>query len=197
LTPLRRKTFRRSAKNFSPFSEKPFTFAKNFSVMPFPLLAFFYWLHMLATVVLVGSLSALSWLLLPAMRRSLSERDQVSLMDALQRRLEPLVWFCLGLLIVTGLFQMSVHPNYNGLLATGTRWSLALFVKHLMVVLILVVSAVQTWEVMPAIRRALLRPERLNEEQWQALARRQRRLLSLNMLLSLLVLAATAVARVS
>jgi uncharacterized membrane protein len=139
----------------------------------------------------------LSWLLLPAMRRSLSERDQVSLMDALQRRLEPLVWFCLGLLIVTGLFQMSVHPNYNGLLATGTRWSLALFVKHLMVVLILVVSAVQTWEVMPAIRRALLRPERLNEEQWQALARRQRRLLSLNMLLSLLVLAATAVARVS
>ncbi|MBO9369376.1 MAG: CopD family protein [Chloroflexi bacterium] len=165
--------------------------------MPFPLLAFFYWLHMLATVVLVGSLSALSWLLLPAMRRSLSERDQVSLMDALQRRLEPLVWFCLGLLIVTGLFQMSVHPNYNGLLATGTRWSLALFVKHLMVVLILVVSAVQTWEVMPAIRRALLRPERLNEEQWQALARRQRRLLSLNMLLSLLVLAATAVARVS
>jgi len=165
--------------------------------MPFPLLAFFYWLHMLATVVLVGSLSALSWLLLPAMRRSLSERDQVSLMDALQRRLEPLVWFCLGLLIVTGLFQMSVHPNYNGLLATGTRWSLALFVKHLMVVLILEVSAVQTWEVMPAIRRALLRPERLNEEQWQALARRQRRLLSLNMLLSLLVLAATAVARVS
>jgi uncharacterized membrane protein len=165
--------------------------------MPFPLLAFFYWLHMLATVVLVGSLSALSWLLLPAMRRSLSERDQVSLMDALQRRLEPLVWFCLGLLIVTGLFQMSVHLNYNGLLATGTRWSLALFVKHLMVVLILVVSAVQTWEVMPAIRRALLRPERLNEEQWQALARRQRRLLSLNMLLSLLVLAATAVARVS
>ncbi len=165
--------------------------------MPFPLLAFFYWLHMLATVVLVGSLSALSWLLLPAMRRSLSEREQVSLMDALQRRLEPLVWFCLGLLIVTGLFQMSVHPNYNGFLATGTRWSLALFVKHLMVVLILVISAVQTWEVLPAIRRALLRPERLTQEQWQALARRQRRLLSLNMLLSLLVLAATAVARVS
>ncbi len=165
--------------------------------MPFPLLAFFYWLHMLATVVLVGSLSALSWLLLPAMRRSLSEREQVSLMDALQRRLEPLVWFCLGLLIVTGLFQMSVHPNYNGLLATSTRWSLALFVKHLMVVLILVVSAVQTWEVLPAIRRALLRPERLTQEQWQTLARRQQRLLSLNMLLSLLVLAATAVARVS
>ncbi len=165
--------------------------------MPFPLLAFFYWLHMLATVVLVGSLSALSWLLLPAMRRSLSERDQVSLMDALQRRLEPLVWFCLGLLIVTGLFQMSVHPNYNGLLSTSTRWSLALFVKHLMVVLILVISAVQTWEVLPAIRRALLRPERLTQEQWQALARRQQRLLSLNMLLSLLVLAATAVARVS
>ncbi len=165
--------------------------------MPFLLLAFFYWLHMLATVVLVGSLSALSWLVLPAMQKSLSAQEQVSLMEALQRRLEPLVWFCLGLLIVTGLFQMSVHPNYNGLLASGTRWSLALFIKHLLVVSILVTSAVQTWEVLPAIRRALLRPERLSKDQWWALERRQQRLLYLNLGLSVLVLAATAVARVS
>ncbi len=165
--------------------------------MPSLLLAFFYWLHMLATVVLVGSLSALSWLVLPAMQKSLSRQEQVSLMEALQRRLEPLVWFCLGLLIVTGLFQMSVHPNYNGLLATGTRWSLALLIKHLLVVSIIVTSAVQTWEVLPAIRRALLRPERLGQDQWQALERRQQRLLYLNLGLSLLVLAATAVARVS
>ncbi len=165
--------------------------------MPDELLAFFYWLHMLATVVVVGSLSTLSWLILPLLPRLLPSQEQVRFLDAIQRRLEPLIWFCLGLLIVTGLFQMSVHPNYNGLLATDTRWSLALLTKHLLVVLIIVVSAVQTWEVFPAIRRALLRPERLSENEWQALERRQKRLLRLNAWLSVLVLAATAVARVS
>lgn len=165
--------------------------------MPDELLAFFYWLHMLATVVMVGSLSALSWLILPLLPKLLSPQEQVHFLDALQRRLEPLIWFALGVLIVTGLFQMSVHPNYNGLLATGTRWSLALLIKHLLVVSIIVVSAVQTWEIFPAVRRALLRPERLSESQWQALERRQKRLLRLNAWLSVLVLAATAVARVS
>lgn len=165
--------------------------------MPDGLLAFFYWLHMLATVVLVGSLSALSWLILPLLPKLLSPQEQVRFLDALQRRLEPLIWFALGVLIVTGLFQMSVHPNYNGLLATGTRWSLALLIKHLLVVSIIVVSAVQTWEIFPAVRRALLRPERLSESQWQALERRQKRLLRLNAWLSVLVLAATAVARIS
>ncbi len=165
--------------------------------MPDELLAFFYWLHMLATVVMVGSLNALSWLILPLLPKILSSQEQVRFLDALQRRLEPLIWFCLGVLIVTGLFQMSVHPNYNGLLATGTRWSLALLIKHLLVVSIIVISAVQTWEIFPAVRRALLRPERLSESQWQALERHQKRLLRLNAWLSVLVLAATAVARVS
>lgn len=152
---------------------------------------------MVATVILVGSLSALSWLVLPAARKLLSIQQQLSLFEAIRRRFEPLLWFCVGLLIVTGLFQMSVNPNYNGLLAGGTRWSLALLVKHLLVVAFIVVSAVQTWEIFPALRRALLRPERLSDSEWQALERRQRWLLHLSFVLVLLILAATALARVS
>lgn len=165
--------------------------------MSYGWLAFLYWLHMVATVILVGSLSALSWLVLPAARKLLSVQQQLSLLEAIRRRFEPLLWFCLGLLIVTGLFQMSVNPNYNGLLAGGTRWSLALLLKHLLVIAVIVISAIQTWEVFPALRRALLRPERVSEAEWQALERRQRRLLHFNLALALLILAVTALARVS
>lgn len=165
--------------------------------MPYGLLAFFYWLHMLATVTWVGSLVALNVLILPALRKVLSPAEQVSVLEAIQRRLEPLAWFSLAVLIVTGLFQMSVNPNYNGLLATGTRWSLALFIKHVLVLVLIALSAVQTWEVFPALRRALLRPERLAADEWPRLQRRQQRLLRLNLALSLLILAATALARAS
>lgn len=165
--------------------------------MPYGWLAFLYWLHMLATVVLVGSLSVLTWLILPAARKVLSSRDRVLLFEAIHRRLEGLFWFSLGVLVVTGLFQMSAHPNYSGFLSASTRWSIALLVKHLLVIAVIVFGAIQTWEIFPSIQRALLRPERLSDVEWQALERRQRRLLHFNFVLSLLILAVTALARVS
>jgi len=79
-------------------------------------LALTFWLHMLATVTWVGSLAAISVLILPAAKRTLKPVDQLAFIEAIQKRLEPVAWFCLSLLIVTGLFQMSVNPHYDGLL---------------------------------------------------------------------------------
>ena len=52
-----------------------------------------------------------------------------------------------------GLFQMSVNPHYDGFLSISTQWSLAILTKHLLGIVMVVVSAIQTWEVIPAIRR--------------------------------------------
>jgi len=57
----------------------------------------------------VGSLAALAWLVLPAVHRRLRPADEPALSESIQRRLEPLAWFCLSLLVVTGLLQMSVN----------------------------------------------------------------------------------------
>src|SRR5215510_9617312 len=120
-------------------------------------LALTYWLHMLATVTWAGSLAAISWLILPAMKRTLDSETQLALLEAIQKRFEPLAWFSLSLLVVTGLFQMSVNPHYDGFLSTSTQWSLAILAKHILGIIMVVVSAIQTWEVMPAIRRAILK----------------------------------------
>ena len=158
-------------------------------------MAIFFWLHMLATVTWIGSLTAINLLVLPASTRTLKLADQLSFIAALQKRLEPLAWFSMGLLVVTGLFQMSANPHYDGFLSTSTQWSLAILVKHGLAAVMAVVSAIQTWEVLPAIHRTLLKKENAKPDELAKLQRRETILLRVNLLLSALILGATAFAR--
>ena len=162
-----------------------------------PVLAVIFWLHILATVTWIGSLAAINLLFLPASTRSLKLPDQLSLISALQKRLEPIAWFCMGILLVTGLFQLSTSPHYDGFLSISTQWSIAILVKHGLAVVMVVVSAIQTWEVLPAMQRILLKKDRADEAELASLQKRETLLLRINLLLSALILGATALARVS
>lgn len=169
--------------------------------MPLPpswAIALTFWLHMLATVAWVGSLTAIAVLVLPAMRRTLAPDTQLVFLEAMQKRLEPVAWFSITLLFLTGMFQMSVNPNYDGFVSTSTQWSVAILTKHILGIVMVVVSAIQTWEVIPAIRRAILLSKKTdNLSQLEALRQREVTLLRINFGLSLLVLLATAFARAS
>ena len=161
-------------------------------------LALTFWLHLLATVTWVGSLAGVSFLVLPAMQRSLDPETQLVFIEAMQKRLEPIAWFSMSLLLATGLFQMSVNPHYDGFLSTSTQWSLAILTKHLLGIIMVVVSAIQTWEVIPAIRRAIIKSKKSkNTEELDGLRRREILLLRMNFGLSVLILLATAFARAS
>lgn len=169
--------------------------------MPTPptwAIALTFWLHMLATVAWVGSLAAIALLILPAMKRTLEVDTQLAFLEAMQKRLEPVAWFSMSLLLLTGLFQMSVNPHYDGFLSTSTQWSLAILTKHILGILMVVVSAIQTWEVIPAIHRTILLSKKgRNPANLDALRRREISLLRINFGLSILILLATAFARAS
>jgi len=160
-------------------------------------MALIYWLHMLATVTWIGSLAAINLLILPAAQRTLKPVDQLSFIAAVQKKLEPVAWFCIGLLLATGLFQMSANSHYNGFLNTSTEWSLAILVKHSLGVIMVVVSAIQTWEVIPSIHRILLKKDSADSNELARLQRREIILLRTNLMLSVLILGATAFARAS
>ncbi len=161
------------------------------------VMALIYWMHLLATVTWIGSLAAINLLVLPASQRTLDINAQLRFITALQKRLEPLAWFCMGLLLATGLFQMSANTHYNGFLDTSTQWSLSILVKHGLGVIMVVVSAIQTWEVIPNIQRTLMKKSGVNEEELAKLQKRETLLLRTNFILSALILAATAFARAS
>ena len=152
---------------------------------------------MLATVTWIGSIVSISLLFLTAAKQTLKPVDHLALIDAMQKRLEPIAWFSIGLLLVTGLFQLSANPHYNGFLSTSGQWSIAILIKHSLVVIMVVVSAIQTWEVLPAIRRALMRKEKAKAEELAELQKRETRLIRMSVILAFLILAATAFARAS
>ncbi len=160
-------------------------------------LALTYWLHLLATVTWAGSLVAISVLVLPAASKVLKPVDQLAFIDAMQRRLEPIAWFSISLLVVTGLFQMSVNIHYDGFLSTSNQWSISILTKHILVVIMIVASAIQTWEVLPSIRRTLMNKNKASEAEVERLQRNETLLLRINLTLAVLILLATAFARAS
>ena len=165
--------------------------------VPYWAVAFTFWIHMLATAAWIGSLVAIAVLVLPAAGRALAPVDQLSLIQVVQKRLEPVTWFSVSILVVTGLFQMSVNPHYNGFLSTSGQWSLAMLTKHILVGTLIAVSAVHTWDALPALRRALLQKTKLDQSEIRRLQRREVNLLRASLVLGLLVLLAAAFARAS
>ncbi len=89
-------------------------------------LALTFWIHFLAAVTLVGSLVATSVVVLPAVK-TMDPLNQLDLIASIQKRMEPAAWFSLSLLIVTGLFQMSLNIHYNGFLSVSNQWTIAHF----------------------------------------------------------------------
>jgi uncharacterized membrane protein len=165
--------------------------------IPFWALSLAYWLHMLATILWIGGLAAVV-LLLPAAQRSLDAGAFAGLLERIQRRLDPVAWLSLSVLTVTGLFQMSASPNYEGFLNIGNRWAAAILVKHLVFLGMVGVSAYMTWGLLPGIRRnALLRARGQPGPEGERLQRREITLLRLNLILGVIVLGLTALARAS
>jgi uncharacterized membrane protein len=158
-----------------------------------------YWLHMLATIVWVGGLAALALLVLPAARQSLDNQGFAAFLERLQHRLDLVGWFSLAVLAGTGMFQMSAHPAYEGFLAFNSLWAGAILVKHLVFLGMIAVSAYLTWGVLPRLRRlALLQMKDSNADGEKArLSAVNTALLRLNLIFAVIVLALTALARVS
>ncbi|HEY5983008.1 MAG TPA: CopD family protein [Anaerolineales bacterium] len=165
------------------------------ATVPYWAVALTFWIHMLATATWIGSLVAMAALVMPAARRALSAPDQLSLVEMLQRRIEPITWLSVSILIATGLFQMSINPHYNGFLSTSGQWSLALLTKHVLVGTLIAVSAVHTWDVLPSLRRALLQKNKLQHAEIARLRHREGTLLKISLVLATLILLATAFAR--
>lgn len=167
------------------------------SAPPYWALSFIYWLHMLATVIWIGSLACLSLLVLPAASK-LPQDKYAGFLSNLQRRLDPLGWVCLLVLVATGMFQMSANPNYSGFLAIDNRWAAAILVKHLVFFAMTGVSAYLTWGILPRLQRVALRQSRgLEAPEASRLQRQETWLIRLNLVLGVLILALTAIARVS
>ncbi|UCE00766.1 MAG: CopD family protein [Chloroflexota bacterium] len=168
------------------------------NTIPFWALSLAYWLHMLATVAWIGGLVALVILVLPIARRILEADLYANFLEQVQRRLDPLGWLSLAVLLATGLFQLSANSNYEGFLSISNRWSVVIFIKHILFFGMIAVSAYLTWGILPSLRRiALMRAKGIQSEDTEKLYKREVILLRINLVMGIVILGLTSLARAS
>lgn len=162
--------------------------------IPFWVLTFSYWIHMLATVVWLGGLVSMTIVAWPAVRKRILDTDQWL---RLQKRFTPWASASLVILWVTGFLQMTADPNYDGFLAVNSLWAQAILIKHLAVIGMMIFGIYIQWHIQPALARLSLLEKKqptVAADERKKLTQHEVRLLRLNVLCAVAVLFFTAVA---
>lgn len=164
------------------------------------ILAISLFFHLSATVIWIGGLVITSVLVWPEARRTLSDSPALAaFLHRLRRRFTPLANMSLAVLIVTGLTQMSMDVNYDGVMQFTNPWSRAILLKHVALAGMVVAGLLLQYGVAPAMERAAVLMERAKGEaglaaqaDWARLRQREIRLTWLNLALAVVVLACSA-----
>jgi putative copper resistance protein D len=158
------------------------------------LLATSYLVHLIATVVWIGGIVFMALVVTPVAG---SEPGCSRFLTAIQRRFTPIANLCLAALIVTGMVQLTANTNYVGFLNFSNLWAKAVLLKHVAVGGMIATALYMSLVLQPDINRTamLLAAGRATPEETGALARRQSQLAQINVVLAMVVLLFTAIAR--
>ena len=157
-----------------------------------PVLAISLFFHILATVVWIGGMMVITLLVIPELQRVLAEAPMVyHILRRLRKRFWPISNLALAVLIITGLFQMTADPHYDGLLNFDNAWSRTLLLKHALIVLMASAGLILQFVMAPRLERMSLLMERGKGDaaDWRRLRRREKTLSALMMTLALMILA--------
>ena len=161
------------------------------------ILGLSFFLHLIATVAWIGGLVTLALVVQPVLRRLVTDvKEQARLLEAVQKRFQPIANLSLIVLILTGMVQTVNNPFYKGFLRFDNTWTQAILFKHLAIVGMVIIAGVMTFSLQPAIRRnaLLIANDLVDEAAVARLQKQQARLTQLNLVLSTLVLLFTAIA---
>lgn len=96
------------------------------------MLAGSYWLHSIATVVWIGGITFILFIVIPSAKQVLGV-EAGKLMGDISKRFTPIVNYCIILLIVTGALLTAVNQQFSEIGNFGNSWFWGLIVKHVLV----------------------------------------------------------------
>ena len=91
------------------------------------------WLHLLATVAMIGYYAILGLVVLPAIRGLVPAPALGDSIAAIERRATPVIIGSLAIFLATGVFLMTTDPRYGGVGNVGSTWATLFLVKHVVV----------------------------------------------------------------
>lgn len=124
-------------------------------------LALSLFVHLTATAIWIGGLLITMILVYPETVRVLQDSPALyQFLSRLRKRFYPISNLSLAALIVTGLFQMTADPSYDGFLTFDNPWSQIMLVKHILIGVMALVGLALQYGVAPALERTSLLLER-------------------------------------
>ncbi|MGJ3240200.1 MAG: CopD family protein [Anaerolineae bacterium] len=121
------------------------------------ILALSLFIHLTATAIWIGGLLITMILVYPETTRVLQDTPALyQFLSRLRQRFYPISNLSLVALIVTGSFQMTADPYYDGLLTFDNAWSQIMLVKHILIVVMALVGLGLQYGIAPALERTSL-----------------------------------------
>lgn len=96
------------------------------------ILAGFYWLHLIATVIWIGGIFFILFIAIPSAKQVLGA-EAGKLMGEISKRFTPIATYSIICLLVTGAVLTAVNKLFFGIGNFGNGWSLGLIVKHVLI----------------------------------------------------------------
>jgi uncharacterized membrane protein len=105
------------------------------------LVALSTWLHVLATIVMIGHYLFISLIYLPVFERKMQGNDLRDFLEQVSARLRPFFGGSLLIFLVTGTHLMLINKNYLGFgNIFGNPWSVLIVIKHVLVLAFLALA---------------------------------------------------------
>ena len=105
------------------------------------LVAISTWLHVLATIVMIGYFLFTTLIYLPVFERRMKAPDLRDLLEQVSARLRPFFGGSLLIFLVTGTHLTLINENYLGLGDFfGNPWSVLIVIKHVLVLAFLALA---------------------------------------------------------
>ena len=114
-------------------------------------------LHTLFTVVWLGGMMVMLFAYMPAVKEALGAGPQTKkVLGAFKRKQRVWVWVSMAGLVITGMLMSHRHPEYGGLFSAGNAYSLALTVKHIIVLIMIGIALYRSIVLAPKAEGATL-----------------------------------------
>ncbi len=122
------------------------------------------WVHLTAIVTWVGlwfnTLFAFN-----SFRQYIAEATKSNFIETYRKRYLTITWAAIAVFIVTGVILMETNENYPGLAHFFSNdWSTLVTIKHVIVILMLIISFVLLYSILPKLRAAIIAKDQVAAE---------------------------------
>lgn len=149
------------------------------------LVALSTWLHVLATIVMIGYYVFTCLIYLPVLERKMQANALRDLLEQVSARLQPYFGGSLLVFLVTGTYLMLINKNYHGLgHFFSNPWSALIVIKHVLVLAFLALAVFSERAFLGKISDE--KPEALKQFRWA---------LKINTILGVVIILLTSIAQ--